>query len=167
MKSADSSTDVLHRGVYEVHLPVTDVGRSIDFYVDRLGFELGFGDRGDPSVLLMHPDAVAGPMMGLFQVDDIEHRHPAEYHVAFRVPTAHVDRMVSWLQGRGIAPEHPSTAPEQGAMSEPIVHGWMPAAAVFFTDPDGHLLELIAELEGEPRPELNYRPLSEWRAAVG
>jgi lactoylglutathione lyase len=48
-------------------------------------------------------------------------------------------------------------------MTEPIVHGWMPAAAVFFKDPDGHLLELVAELSDAPRPDVLYRPLSEWR----
>lgn len=106
-------------------------------------------------------------MLGLFEVDAIAHRHPAEYHTAFRVPEADVDRMLPWLEERGITPEHPPTAPRRGPMTEPIVHGWMPAAAVFFTDPDGHLLELIAELSGEPRPELDYRPLSEWRARVG
>ena len=51
-------------------------------------------------------------------------------------------------------------------MHEPIVHGWMPAAAVFFLDPDGHLLELIADLTNEPRPEVLYQPLSQWRTLV-
>ena len=31
--------------------------------------------------------------------------------------------------------------------------GWMPAAAVYFRDPDGHLLEYLAMLDGEPDPE--------------
>jgi len=52
-------------------------------------------------------------------------------------------------------------------MIEPIVHGWMPAAAVFFQDADGHLLELVAELSDPPRPAFLYRPLSEWRTLVG
>lgn len=42
----------------------------------------------------------------------------------------------------------------------------MPAAAVFFLDPDGHLLELIADLTNEPRPEVLYQPLSQWRTLV-
>jgi hypothetical protein len=42
----------------------------------------------------------------------------------------------------------------------------MPAAAVFFKDPDGHILELIADLSDEPRPDFLYQPLSEWRALV-
>lgn len=159
---ATMSTGILHQGVYEVHLPVTDLGKSVDFYA-KLGFELGFGSRGDSSVLLVCPDATAGPMIGLFTVDAVEHRHPAEFHTAFRVAGREAERMVPWLRKRGIEPQHPSTAPRDGPMDEPIVHGWMPAAAVFFEDPDGHLLELIAELDGEPQPAFNYRPLSEWR----
>jgi len=35
---------------------------------------------------------------------------------------------------------------------EPVVLAWMPAAAIYFRDPDGHLLEYIAMLAEEPRP---------------
>lgn len=154
----------LHRGLYEAHLPVTDVARSLDYYVEKLGFEVGFGERDDESMLLLYEDGGTRWMLGLFRVDEIRHRHPAEYHVAFRVTGEDADRMVPWLEARGIRPVHPPTAPEQGSMEEPIVHGWMPAAAVFFRDPDGHLLELIAELEEPPRADVVYCPLSEWRA---
>ena len=157
-----SSPTRLHRGLYEVHLPVTDVDRSIDVYVEKLGFELGFGERGDPGVLLLYDDEERW-MLGLFEVEAIAHRHAAEYHVSFRVAEEDTDRMVPWLRERGIEPVHPSTAPLRGPMTEPIVHGWMPAAAVFFRDPDGHLLELIADLSDPPRPDFAYRPLSEWR----
>ena len=172
----------LHRGIYEVHLPVTDLGRSIDFYSETLGFELAFGERGDSSALLLYSggsgegmregrgEAPAGEerwMLGLFRVDAVAHRHPAEHHVAFRVPEEKVDEMVPFLRSRGVEPVHPPTAPAQGPMREPIVHGWMPAAAVFFRDPDGHLLELIAELSGAPRPDVVYCPLSQWRSEVG
>ena len=38
--------------------------------------------------------------------------------------------------------------------NEPSVIGWMPAAAVDFHDPDGHLLEYLAMPEGPARPAL-------------
>jgi hypothetical protein len=98
-------------------------------------------------------------------VDTVVHRLPAEYHISFRVAEKDVDQMVHHLRERGIEPVHPPAAPVQGPMREPIVHGWMPAAAVF-SDPDGHLLELIAELSDAPRPNFVYRPLSEWRTLV-
>lgn len=152
----------LHHGLYEVHLPVTDLARSIDFYVEKLGFKPGFGGEG-ASALLLFSDGDTRFMLGLFQVDSIAHRHAAEYHVSFRVAAEDAEGMVSYLRERAIEPLHPPTAPVGGAMEEPIVHGWMPAAAVFFRDPDGHLLELIAELPEPPRPDFVYRPLSEWR----
>lgn len=155
-----------HHGLYEVHLPVTDVHRAIDFYVDKLGFELGFGETGGASALLMYTDENRRWMLGLFRVDTIVHRQAAEYHVSFRVAEQDADQMVPYLLERGIEPVHPARAPVQGPMREPIVHGWMPAAAVFFKDPDGHLLELVAELGDTPRPDVRYRPLSEWRTLV-
>ncbi len=156
-----------HHGLYEVHLPVTDVDRAIDFYVEKIGFELGFGGRGGPSSLLLFTDGDTRWMLGLFQVGTVVHRHAAEYHISFRVAEEDVDRMVPYLRERGIEPIHPPTAPAQGPMDEPIVHGWMPAAAVFFRDPDDHLLELIADLTDAPRPDFMYRSLSEWRTLVG
>ena len=46
--------------------------------------------------------------------------------------------------------------------TEPSVIGWMPAAAVYFRDPDGHLLEYLAMLDEEPHPERGIVPWSEW-----
>ena len=152
----------LHLGLYEVHLPVTDVGRSVDFY-EALGFRLGHGSRDSSGALLLYEHSGTRWMLGLFQVDEITHRHAAEYHIALRVAEEDVDEIIPYLRERGIDPVHPDSAPVQGRMEEPIVHGWMPAAAVFFRDPDGHLLELIAELSEEPRPDAEYLPLSEWR----
>ena len=45
---------------------------------------------------------------------------------------------------------------------EPDVLAWMPAAAVYFEDPDGHLLEYLAMLDQEPRPDAGIVPWSEW-----
>lgn len=157
----------LHHGLYEVHLPVTNVDRAVDFYVGKLGFEPGFGERGGPSALLLYKDGDTRWMLGLFRVETVVHRQAAEYHISFRVAAEDVDRMIPYLHERGIEPVHPPRALVQGPMHEPIVHGWMPAAAVFFKDPDGHLLELIAELPDLPRPEVLYRPLSEWRTLIG
>jgi lactoylglutathione lyase len=159
-------SNLFHHGFYEVHLPVKDLDRSVDFYVEKLGFKLGFGTRGGTSTLLLYADGNARSMLGLFQVDTVVHRHPADYHISFRIAEEDVDQMIHYLRERGIEPVHPPNAPVQGPMHEPIVHGWMPAAAVFFRDPDEHLIELIAELSDAPRPNFVYRPLSEWRTFV-
>jgi lactoylglutathione lyase len=42
------------------------------------------------------------------------------------------------------------------------VIGWMPAAAVYFRDPDGHLLEYLSMLDEAPRIDLGIVPWSQW-----
>jgi lactoylglutathione lyase len=44
---------------------------------------------------------------------------------------------------------------------EPSYIGWMPAAAVYFRDPSGHMLEYLAMLDEQPRPDLGIRTWSE------
>ena len=46
--------------------------------------------------------------------------------------------------------------------SEPSVIGWMPAAAVYFRDPDGHLLEYLAMLDEPTHPERGIVSWSQW-----
>ena len=46
--------------------------------------------------------------------------------------------------------------------AEPSVIGWMPAAAVYFRDPDGHLLEYLAMLDEPARPDVGIVPWSQW-----
>ena len=45
----------------------------------------------------------------------------------------------------------------------PMVFAWMPAIAIYFSDPDGHYLEFIAVLEGEARPELGVVSYEDWK----
>jgi lactoylglutathione lyase len=146
---------------------VIDLDRAVNFYVNKLGFEFGFGNSDRSSALLLYTEAQQRWMLGLFRVNAVVHRSAAEYHISFRIPEEDVDSMLPWLRERGIETVHPPRAPIQGPMKEPIVHGWMPAAAVFFKDPDGHLLDFIAELADPPHPDFLYRPLSEWRALTG
>jgi catechol 2,3-dioxygenase-like lactoylglutathione lyase family enzyme len=50
---------------------------------------------------------------------------------------------------------------------EPSVFGWIPAASIYFSDVDGHLLELIAKLDGEPAAEIGVVSLAEWEKTSG
>ena len=45
---------------------------------------------------------------------------------------------------------------------EPVVLGWMPAASLYFRDPDGNMLELLSMLSDPPQPELGIVGLSRW-----
>jgi lactoylglutathione lyase len=44
----------------------------------------------------------------------------------------------------------------------PSVFGWVPAASIYFSDPDGHLLEFIAKLSGKAKAEIGVVSLDEW-----
>ena len=46
--------------------------------------------------------------------------------------------------------------------NEPLVLGWMPAASLYFRDPDGNMLELLAMLSDHPQPELGIVGWSRW-----
>ena len=81
-------------------------------------------------------------------------------HVAFAAPLDGVLDAPRRLRRLGVTPL--SFHAEE--TKEPSVIGWMPAAAVFFRDPDGHLLEYLAMLDQQPEPERGITPWTEWNA---
>jgi lactoylglutathione lyase len=79
-------------------------------------------------------------------------------HTAFRASLADVLAAPSALRAAGVTPLDFDGQPTD----EPVVFAWMPAASVFFHDPDGHLLEYIAMLPSAPRPEQGIIPWRQW-----
>ena len=116
---------------------MTELNRAIDFYVGKLGFELGFTGRGQSSVLLMYTDGAVlldarGFSLSMLSWTAI----PPRIHTSFRVTEADVDRMVPYLHERGMSPIHPPAAPVQGAsLNEPIKmhHCRMPQRHLYFS----------------------------------
>jgi len=78
-------------------------------------------------------------------------------HIAFDVSLGDVLRAPAELGEKGIESLSFFGEPAQ----EPSVIGWMPAAAVYFRDPDGHMLEYLAMLDTPPRPDAGIVPWSE------
>ena len=68
----------------------------------------------------------------------------------------------SALRGRGVTPRSFYGL----ETDEPDAIGWMPAASIYFEDPDGNLLEYLAMLDRPPRPDLGIVSWSEWKAAT-
>lgn len=162
----------LLRGIYEAHLPVSDLDRAVEFYGERLGLERGLLQEERRVAFFFVRHGGKRSMLGLWETDEDLSAFPAvEYvpkrHFAFRVAVEDADRMVPWLRERGIEPVYPAAASLEGPVEEPFVLTWMPAAAVFFEDPDGNLLELLADLPGPPERQNRVVPLSEWRALAG
>ena len=82
-------------------------------------------------------------------------------HVAFDVALEDALEAAGHLRAQGVAPLSFFGEPAD----EPSVIGWMPAAAVYFRDPDGHLLEYLAMLDEPPRPDAGIVSWSEWKSS--
>src|SRR5262245_9045021 len=149
-------TDRVHvRGLFETHLSVSNLARSLDFYRNVVGLPLAL-EVPDRSGAFLWIGAPGRSMLGLWSCGSAPHGltlHPA-FYAALDAGLAAPAR----LEENGVTPL--SFFGEEA--SEPSVIGWMPAAAVYFRDPDGHLLEYLAMLDDEPRPDLGIVPWSEW-----
>jgi lactoylglutathione lyase len=62
------------------------------------------------------------------------------------------------LRAAGVTPRDFAGSPTD----EPVVLAWMPAASVYFHDPDGHQLEFLCMLPDPPQPELGVLAWSRW-----
>ena len=147
------------KSLYEAHLTVRDLDRSIAFYRDVLGLPLAtvIPARNVAFFWVPKPETA---MLGIWAVGTAP--MSMKLHIAFTVDLPDVERSVGALRDAGIAPHFNGTP-----IDEPIVLTWMPAASVYFDDPDGHALEFIAMLPDKPRPDQKIISLSEWRSLKG
>ena len=148
------------RGLFETHLTVSDLERSVDFYRDIVGLpvalelperNVAFFWVGDPGRSMLGVWSLGSAPLGLV------------LHVAFDVSLDDVLDAARRLEAQGITPLSFFGA----QTTEPSVIGWMPAAALYFHDPDGHQLEYLAMLDEQPRPDVGIVPWSEWVAQRG
>ena len=142
-------------GLFEAHLTVNDLSRSVAFYRDIVGLPLALDapDRGAAFFWIGGPGEA---MLGLWSLGSAP--IGVTLHVAFKASLADVFDACGRLRSLGVTPLS-FFATEA---DEPSVIGWMPAAAVYFRDPDGHLLEYLAMLGEPPRPERGIMPWSQW-----
>jgi lactoylglutathione lyase len=143
------------RDLFESHLTVSDLERSVRFYRDFLKLPVAriFLKR---RVAFFWIGSAGKAMLGLWESGSGPQR--MSLHLAFEVSLDAVLDSPRALQEAGIAPLDLDGNPT----SEPVVLGWMPAAAVYFRDPDGNLLEFLSMLKQAPRPDLGVVPWSSW-----
>ena len=79
-------------------------------------------------------------------------------HFAFELAWPEMRSVIANLDRRGIE----FRDFEMNRTTTPSVFASVPMASIYFDDPDGHLLEIVAKLPGVPRPELGIVPLDEW-----
>jgi lactoylglutathione lyase len=142
--------------LFEAHLTVGDLDRSVRFYRDVVGLEPAY-ELPERGVALFWIGDPGRSMLGLWSLGSAP--MSLSLHVAFGVDLPD-------LLGSPTALAHAGVTPLSffgDETEEPSVIGWMPAAAVYFRDPDGHLLEYLTMLEEEARPEAGILPWSEWR----
>src|SRR5579872_7453930 len=133
-------------GLYEAHLTVTNLERSIAFYRDIVGLELAHVIP-ERHVAFFWVGGRERSMLGLWSILTSPNR--LNLHIAFSVTLEDVIRSIEALRAKGAAPRDGAGA----VIQEPTVFPWMPAAAVYFDDPDGHSLEYISILPDAPRPD--------------
>ena len=144
------------RGLFEAHLTVSNLDRSIGFYRDVLGLPLAHRIP-ERQVAFFWVPASEKAMLGLWGIGSSPLK--LRLHIAFDVTLAHVFESIAALRRAGIMPCSGDGKP----IEAPVVHAWMPAASVYFDDPDGHSLEFISMLDEAPRPELGQVTWSDWR----
>jgi len=142
------------KGLFETHIRVSNLERSIDFYQNTLELEFAHLDsaRRVAFFWIGEPNQY---MLGLWE-------HPAEeifrQHFAFRIDLEDMDKAVDWLKTRNLKPRNFFNDGTQ----RPMIFGWMPAIAIYFRDPDGHSLEFIAPLPEEARPDMGIVTQELW-----
>lgn len=145
------------QGLWETHLTVSDLERSIAFYRDVIGLTLAHRvpERGAAFLWIGAPRQA---MLGLWSIGTSP--LALRLHFAFQVSLETVIASVHALRDAGLQPRSGNREP----IDEPVVIPWVPAASVYFDDPDGHSLEYIAMLPEKPRSDLGWISLSQWRA---
>jgi len=144
-------------GLYETHLTVADLGRSVAFYRDVVGLELAktFVERRIAFFWIDHKQT---GMLGLWETGTGPLR--MRLHIALRMSVEGVLASAAALQAHGVTPLGFAGEPS----AEAVVLGWMPAVSQYFADPDGHSIEFIAVLDDEPDDAFGVGPYSAWLA---
>lgn len=114
------------RGLYEIAIRVKNLEKSEVFYRETLGLEVGLRDEQRRWLFLR-----AGGHAGMVVLQEDRGLWP-KAHLAFTVEEGDLETVAVALQQRGVV------------VTGPMRHEWIPATSLYFSDPDGHELELCA-----------------------
>ena len=143
--------------LFETHLTVSDLDRSMKFYGTVLGLQLAQVIE-ERRVAFYWIGAPGRSMLGIWEGGAAPQR--VNLHIAFNVELPDLLEAPEHLRAANIEPldfwQKPAT--------QPVVLAWMPAASLYFRDPDGNLLEFISILADLPRPDLGVVSWSDWQS---
>ncbi len=148
------------QGIFETHINASNYIESAQFYEKLLNI-VPLHEDPDRKSKFYWVGKPGESMLG------IRENYPSplvqRQHFAFRVNLSDISKARSYLQGLGIHSEN-----FWGESSDQwVVFPFMPAVSIYFDDPDGHSVELIAMLEDAPRPELKLMLLEDWEKLHG
>lgn len=145
------------KGLYETHLFVENLERSIEFYTTMMGLkQCRFDNERRIAFFWMGEDKKS--MLGLWEKpkEEIDIRH-----YAFECePDWIQNESENFLKSRNINCWNFLNDGTQG----PMVFVWVPAISIYFNDPDGHELEFIGILKGKSKSNNEKRVITykEW-----
>lgn len=143
-------------GLFETHIAVRNLDRSIGFYRDTLG--LTMFDRNDERRFAFFWLGPRGRgFLGVWEGSSIL---SMQLHFALACSKEAVIAAPARLRAAGVIPRgfHGEES------DDPVVFANFPAVAVFCKDPDGHSVEFLAMLDEPPRPEAGLLTWSQWQA---
>lgn len=89
---------IMIKGLYEAHLPVSNMEVAIEFY-ESMGLELT--DQGSDASFLWIEKGKS--WLGLWKCNQVElPYHPSIRHLAFRIDFEDMKRVNDWLKAKGI-----------------------------------------------------------------
>ncbi|MBM7647068.1 catechol 2,3-dioxygenase-like lactoylglutathione lyase family enzyme [Scopulibacillus daqui] len=145
------------KGLYEAHLPVSNLLNSIKFY-KKLGLKIAY----QKEKLVFFWIEKGHSWLGLWETDKVKiPYHPSIRHIAFKIDFENLKQAKEWLEKKGI-PVRTSFrfSPEKQPLvlpNNPQAHG-----AIYFEDPDGNSLELITPLRLDFEEDFEMMTLDEW-----
>jgi lactoylglutathione lyase len=140
--------------IFETHVQTTDLERARRFYRDTLGLEEAHVIP-ERQVAFYWIGGRGNAMLGVWGVAPDEWQRS---HFAFTIGEAQIPDSLAAMRAAGVEVVDFFGDPTD----DPSVHAWMPACGIFFRDPDGNSLELVAMLAGEGHPAAGVIPLSQW-----
>lgn len=145
------------KGLFETHLFVENLERSIEFYGNTLELKQ-CRHNNDRRTAFFWIGKDKQSMLGLWEKpkEQIDNRH-----FAFECePDWILNESVPYLQSRNIKCWNFL----ENQIEIPMVFVWIPAISIYFNDPDGHELEFIGMLPGESKSNEERRVVTyeEW-----
>src|SRR5260370_8583478 len=141
-------------GLFETHLRVRNLERSMEFYEKILGLELGMKEQAR-RVAFYWIGGRGKTALGLWEKPPwVSERNAGDRliteHFAFEIDLADLGRAMAGIKQRSIEFRN-----FFGQITDvPSAFGWMPAASIYFNDPEGLLLSFLARLPSTSSPGL-------------